>query len=755
MRRTVVTRIARFAACFAGIICLVSLLAACDPGGVRDASETPSAPASAAAPTSTVAPSATAASPREAAALSYEGEFEDAIDAFATVAADGPDAGQQAARFQQAQLLLRTERFGEARDVLDAYLADAGAAADADVARFMQATALARLDDPAGALDSYARYAAAGGILAPYARAEQAVLLASSGRFEEARVAADAVLVSGLRRAYVARFSLRLADAYRDAGADLDALGWYARARGAGDEASAIARAGPIKRRLGDPGWIADYQLVINGSPESGVAAALLDELDAASVPVNDYARGVVEYRARRDGDARTALVRAIAAGDHAAEATYYIAAIDERGGDYDDAIAGYDRAQRLDPSSALADNALWWRGRLLEGAGRFDDASAVYAALVDGYPGSEWSGDARFHRGLAFYRAGEYAAAALAWAAIDAGASDDERGKMLFWRGRAELAARLPAAPSTFRTLIGALPGSFYALRAQVLLGENNTAAEPRALGSDAADWDAIASEIARASGFDPRIEATPGPPDDRWAIGGALEDAGEHDESVAVYAEIINDSAEDGVAALYRTTRRLDEEGRTSLAARAASRLRTGLSAAAAPVPDDVLRVAYPLAYGDLVAAASASEGISPLLMLALVRQESFYDPRAGSSAGALGLTQVIAPTGRAIADELGVAAFTVNDLYRPRLSLRFGASYIADQLAAFDGNAYHALAAYNGGPGTASNAIDAAGGDIDLFVEYLEFDETKRYVKLVMENYAEYRHLYAGLDRPSLPQ
>ena len=114
-----------------------------------------------------------------------------------------------------------------------------------------------------------------------------------------------------------------------------------------------------------------------------------------------------------------------------------------------------------------------------------------------------------------------------------------------------------------------------------------------------------------------------------------------------------------------------------------------------------------------------------------------------------------QVIPTTGQSIADVLGVTPFEPSDLFRPRLSLRFGANYLASQLATFEGNAYHALAAYNGGPGTSSNAIDAAGEDIDLFVEDLEFDETKAYVKLVMEHYARYRQLYEdGVDRPTIP-
>ncbi len=760
MRQRLPRRRARVAARYA--CACVLLIAASAPGCDGDDRDAFTGLSASPAANATVTP--TPPDIGRAAALSYEGEFEAAIDAYAAVVDAATGDERQQSRFAQARLLLRTERYGEATLVLDAYLAAAGVTGDASVARFMHASALRSLGDPAGALGDparalagYERHIAVGGVLAGYARAEQALVLAESGRIDEARAASDALMMSALRLGYIAGFALRIGDAFASAGADADAFAWYARAQGDGrDTAAALARVGALKRKTGDPSWAADYLLVIARFPERSVALSLIDELDAAGVPVGEYLRGVVEYRAGRDGAARETLARAAAAGDNAAESTYYMAAIDERAGSLNAAIDGYARAVALDPASPLADNALWWRGRLLEGKRRYDEASAVFGELVGGYPHSEWAGDARFHRGMALFRAGEHEAAASAWALIGETSPDDQRAKMLFWRGRAEMAAGLPGAQATLETLIAEAPGDFYALRAEVLLGRNDTSPPAATLSAPPADWDAIARYIEAQFGFDPRIEATPAADDPRWAVGAALEDAGMHAESVAVYQSIREDNAGEDLALQYRITRRFDEEGRTSAAARAATTLWNRLdraSATAAP-PVDVLRIAYPLAYGDLVAEAADGEDLSPLLLLALVRQESFYDPQAGSSAGALGLTQVIEPTGRAIADALGVSAFSVRDLYRPGLSLRFGASYIADQLTAFDGNAYHALAAYNGGPGTALNAIDTAGGDIDLFVEDLEFDETRLYVKLVMENYARYRQLYEGLDRPSLP-
>jgi soluble lytic murein transglycosylase len=149
-----------------------------------------------------------------------------------------------------------------------------------------------------------------------------------------------------------------------------------------------------------------------------------------------------------------------------------------------------------------------------------------------------------------------------------------------------------------------------------------------------------------------------------------------------------------------------------------------------------------------------ATDQSDVPNVLLYAMVRQESFFDPFAGSEAGAIGLTQVIAPTGEAIARDLDVGDFEPDDLFQPAVSLRFGAHYLRRQLDAFDGNVYHALAAYNAGPGATRNWVRASGDDVDRFVAEIEFEQTEAYVRLVSENLARYRAIYSGLDAPALP-
>ena len=124
----------------------------------------------------------------------------------------------------------------------------------------------------------------------------------------------------------------------------------------------------------------------------------------------------------------------------------------------------------------------------------------------------------------------------------------------------------------------------------------------------------------------------------------------------------------------------------------------------------------------YGAEITAAARKHGIDPALLAGLVRQESNFNPTAGSPAGARGLTQLMPGT----AAGLGVA-----DVTDPVQSLEGGARYLAQQLAAFGGDVTKALAAYNAGPG----AVQRYGG-------VPPYAETQAYVQKVQAFAAAYR-------------
>ena len=151
------------------------------------------------------------------------------------------------------------------------------------------------------------------------------------------------------------------------------------------------------------------------------------------------------------------------------------------------------------------------------------------------------------------------------------------------------------------------------------------------------------------------------------------------------------------------------------------------------------------YPVYYADQILDLAEAYGYDPLLQFSLVRQESLYESFARSGAAAQGLSQVIPDTGAFIAERLNWPNFVNDDLYKPYVGLAFGAYYLHQQLIAFDGHAHAALAAYNAGPGNAARWYTAAGSDIDVFKETIDFAETRLYIERIYLGHAIYRFLY----------
>ena len=156
---------------------------------------------------------------------------------------------------------------------------------------------------------------------------------------------------------------------------------------------------------------------------------------------------------------------------------------------------------------------------------------------------------------------------------------------------------------------------------------------------------------------------------------------------------------------------------------------------------------RLSYPVHYSDLILPLAERYGFDPRLQFALVRQESLFESFARSGAAAQGLSQVIPDTGAWIAQRIAWPDFENEDLYKPYVGLNFGAYYLSQQLSAFDGQVHAALAAYNGGPGNAARWYETAGDDHDLFVDTVDFPETRLYIERIYEGFDAYRYLYSS--------
>jgi soluble lytic murein transglycosylase-like protein len=163
---------------------------------------------------------------------------------------------------------------------------------------------------------------------------------------------------------------------------------------------------------------------------------------------------------------------------------------------------------------------------------------------------------------------------------------------------------------------------------------------------------------------------------------------------------------------------------------------------------VPRVLQELLYPRYFQEEIAARSAAHGADPRLVLSIMREESRFEPRARSAASARGLLQLIITTARDVGKALGLMDVASEDLYDPAVAIRIGSRYVADLQREFAGDPYKTAAAYNAGPNQAKLwARLAPGPGHDFFLSAVNFDETKDYVRKVMNSYERYGEIYGG--------
>ncbi len=150
------------------------------------------------------------------------------------------------------------------------------------------------------------------------------------------------------------------------------------------------------------------------------------------------------------------------------------------------------------------------------------------------------------------------------------------------------------------------------------------------------------------------------------------------------------------------------------------------------------------YPRPFEKAFADASSSQGIDVDWLYAVARQESRFIPEIVSSAGAVGLMQLMPGTARWVARKLSVEKFKTADLNDAAMNTVFGAFYLRHCLDDLDNSLALAAAAYNAGPGRAKRWRDALLDDGDVWVETIPFEETRDYVKKVLSNTKIYAQL-----------
>ncbi|MBI2158202.1 MAG: transglycosylase SLT domain-containing protein [Candidatus Rokubacteria bacterium] len=391
------------------------------------------------------------------------------------------------------------------------------------------------------------------------------------------------------------------------------------------------------------------------------------------------------------------------------------------RGSRRERALALFDQIARS-PAEAEAAQALWERGRLLEDLDRPAEAAEAYRALAARWPEREIAAAGLWRLGWLAWLAGDVRGAGESWTRLTGPTGGPYRAPGLYWAARARERSGGNAA-RLYQQVLAEAPRTYYGVLAAARLGNGPTRGTKAAL--------ALPPEPGTALAHDPG-----------WARVDLLRRIGLVEHAWQELEDVVQRAAGDPVK-LYGFSGAYVQEARYHLALRI---LRKHFAAPAATgdpaLPRAFWEMLYPFGWRGAVEEAARQTGLDPLLVAAVVREESSYHPRAVSPAGARGLMQLMPGTAKPMPPG--------GDLDDPALNLRIGARFLAGLLRDF-GDPRLALAAYNAGPKRLRQWWSVRrSDDVEAFVEQIPYDETRHYVKRVMLSWDEYRRIWGGSAR-----
>ena len=359
-----------------------------------------------------------------------------------------------------------------------------------------------------------------------------------------------------------------------------------------------------------------------------------------------------------------------------------------------------------------------WWAEQRMIARTLLDKGDAQLAYKVASHHAAESSAqqiEAEFHAGwIALRFLNDPAGAAGHFATVAKTASTPiSISRVAYWQARAAEAAGEDARPFYMRAAEN--PTTYYGQLAQTKLGQNVSLRTV----------DPLTDEARRSfEGLVP-VQAVK-----------LLQDIGESELTLGLYSDLAQTLTDPGQLDALASLATSQKNARAILA--------IGKIASQRGFPLD--QHAYPVA--GIPEFDPVGDEVEPAMVYAIARQESAFNPRAVSSAGARGLMQLMPATAKRTAQRFGVG-FNLNRLVEdPAYNAKLGSAHLGELMEDWKGSYILAFASYNAGGGNVKKWIDAYGDprksqvDVVDWVERIPFYETRNYVQRVMENLNVYR-------------
>ncbi len=505
------------------------------------------------------------------------------------------------------------------------------------------------------------------------------------------------------------------------------------------DQAAALSRMAALWRDRGDIERAQEtWSTLVDDYSEFAESSEALALLLASGAEVDQLTIGLIRFREERWAEARTAMLNALGGSSNLAEQVageFYIAAIHQANVDRESAALGYVAVIGRDSSDPLAAESMMRLADFAVADGDLGVAEEYWRRVFTEHPAHARAEEAARNWAMRAVANGQWLEAAQRFREIaNSGADfwgDLARLEFLYWSALMhQEAGDAEAARDLASKVVESAPGGYFGLRAAQFLDQE----APAALDISLDDW------LSRLTGeVDPPVIDLE--PSVEWRAALDLRLGGFDDAADRMLLHWIDELASNPLA-LAEASRFLSAQGEPSASARAAERVLDVFGLEWTEAPTELLELAYPQPWSDVMERYADSESIDPLLLWSLIRRESLYDADAEGLAGEVGLTQVIPLTGSDIAAGLGVA-YQHGDLARPKSAIQFGAWYLARQLEGFSDDPLMALAAYNAGPGNAARwEGEALLPGPDAFLAVMDFPSTRAYVRYVLETLAVYK-------------
>ncbi len=505
-----------------------------------------------------------------------------------------------------------------------------------------------------------------------------------------------------------------------------------------------------LKKRIDNLYTAGDYEGVITAGAQ---LPALLGTKNK-SLPANvardiQYLKGKAYFRSSHYEKAREIFEALIAdpGGLPAAELFYWRARTYDRLGKDETAVAYYLALFRAYPTDSLADDALFLAARTSEEMKQYDEAVRYYRTYLSTYSRGEQVRDVLWNIGWLYYTRKDYAQAEEYFERMAQNYRDKaEYPQYLYWKARAlERMGKIPEAIGIFKTVRDKYITTYYSYQSEERLRALGVSVE-KITKKEAFDEGFWTKDFGRYDAFtsDARITSH---------LTRALELMTMNlDTDAAAEIELVVDRCVGDPDLLVEVARLLRYSGDYYTPILVAAGHFSHFFSEYQPGKNDIYwQMRYPEGYKKEVERFAKEYAVDPSFVYAVIREESLFQPRVASWAGAVGLMQIMPATGKSIATQLGIADFTVEDLRDYRTNVRFGIYYLSGLMTEFEGEKVYALCGYNAGPGNAHTWIKKRDPEMEMdeFIEAIPFSETRAYVKRILNTESIYRAVYEGDD------